>query len=289
MDSDHRAQNRLSSDDVTRFARAAVAVQQARSLIVTAGAGMGVDSGLPDFRGDQGFWQAYPAYEKLGINFVQMATPRHFSEDPTFGWGFYGHRTNMYREAVPHAGFSILLEWIRRFELQWFVVTSNVDGQFQKAGFDEQRIVEVHGSIHHMQCHHPCKPEIWLNQELFDIEIDSMRSKHIPICIHCGDVARPNILMFNDWSFIPGRSNAQQHRFEQFLASCPTPLTVVELGAGSAVPTIRWTSEMLGRKQATTVIRINPREPEISAPHLSIAANGAKALVEINKALLAAQ
>ncbi len=279
----------LTIDDDTAYTKAATAVKAARALVITAGAGMGVDSGLPDFRGDKGFWQAYPAYETLGINFVEMATPRHFSEDPTFGWGFYGHRANMYREAIPHVGFAILLDWIHRFELPWFVVTSNVDGQFQKAGFDEQRIVEVHGSVHHLQCQNPCEPEIWPNEELFDIEPATMRSQQVPTCIHCGDVARPNILMFNDWSFVPGRSNAQQRRFDHFIANCPKPLAVVELGAGSAVPTIRWTSEMLGQKHAATVIRINPREPQIPAPHISIENNGAIALAGINKALLSSK
>jgi NAD-dependent SIR2 family protein deacetylase len=54
-------------------AAAAKALRKARALVVTAGAGMGVDSGLPDFRGDQGFWRAYPPYERLGISFVDAA------------------------------------------------------------------------------------------------------------------------------------------------------------------------------------------------------------------------
>ena len=56
-----------------RFRHAAAAVQNARALVITAGAGMGVDSGLPDFRGDRGFWNAYPMYERLGLSFVQAA------------------------------------------------------------------------------------------------------------------------------------------------------------------------------------------------------------------------
>ena len=50
-------------------------LKQADGLLITAGAGMGVDSGLPDFRGDQGFWKAYPPLKHLGKNFVDMATP----------------------------------------------------------------------------------------------------------------------------------------------------------------------------------------------------------------------
>jgi NAD-dependent SIR2 family protein deacetylase len=271
------------SDEI--FERAAASIRNAGALIITAGAGMGVDSGLPDFRGDNGFWNAYPVYEKLGIRFEQMATPRHFAEDPSFAWGFYGHRCNLYKETVPHAGFAILQEWIRRFDLPSFVVTSNVDGHFQKAGFEEDKIVEVHGSIHHMQCQGPCKAEIWEHSEVFDLEMSTMRAQNIPGCINCSETARPNILMFNDWWFLPARSNAQQRRFEQFIASCPRPITVVEIGAGLAIPTIRWEGENLGRKHGATVIRINPREAEISQPHLSVPTGGALALSRINQLL----
>ena len=52
---------------------------------------MGVDSGLPDFRGDRGFWKAYPPYAKLGLHFAEMANPRWFDSDPELAWGFYGH------------------------------------------------------------------------------------------------------------------------------------------------------------------------------------------------------
>src|SRR5437660_6530807 len=88
--------------------RAAEALASAEALLIGAGAGMGVDSGLPDFRGDGGFWKAYPAYEKLGLNFIAMANPSWFARDPTMAWGFYGHRLNLYRGTRPHAGFAIL-------------------------------------------------------------------------------------------------------------------------------------------------------------------------------------
>ena len=61
-------------------------------LLFTAGAGMGVDSGLPDFRGDKGFWKAYPAL--FGHSFSDMANPSWFDSDPRLAWGFYGHRLN---------------------------------------------------------------------------------------------------------------------------------------------------------------------------------------------------
>jgi len=121
--------------------KAAEAIESAEALVIGAGAGMGVDSGLPDFRGDQGFWRAYPPYEKLGLSFVAMANPDWFSHDPRLGWGFYGHRLNLYRTIVPHDGFRILKKWGERLPLGYFVFTSNVDGQFQRAGFPSVPVI----------------------------------------------------------------------------------------------------------------------------------------------------
>ena len=56
------------------YEKAAQWIAGADALVITAGAGMGVDSGLPDFRGDSGFWKAYPALH--GYSFASMANPR---------------------------------------------------------------------------------------------------------------------------------------------------------------------------------------------------------------------
>ena len=55
------------SSDPSQYRRAAEAIRGAEALVFGAGAGMGVDSGLPDFRGPEGFWRAYPPFRKLGL------------------------------------------------------------------------------------------------------------------------------------------------------------------------------------------------------------------------------
>jgi NAD-dependent SIR2 family protein deacetylase len=70
------------------FSAAAAAIRNARALVITAGAGMSVDSGLPEFRGARGFWRAYPMYERLGISFVGAANPAHFEIKPSIVWLF---------------------------------------------------------------------------------------------------------------------------------------------------------------------------------------------------------
>lgn len=272
------------------FEAAARIIREAEAFVITAGAGMGVDSGLPDFRGNEGFWKAYPPYARLGLSFVEAANPSHFEREPAFGWGFYGHRTNLYRSTLPHGGFDIIRRWIEHKGSPGFVVTSNVDGQFQKAGFDDDQILEVHGSIHHLQCLIPCCNEIWPNREEIEIDTGTMRSRSVPRCPHCGGVSRPNILMFGDWSWLPGRTHAQENRFERFINEHGgRRIAVIEMGAGTSIPTIRAMSERLGwNYENATVIRINPREPEIKPPHISIPCGALEGLQAIDGLLSAA-
>jgi NAD-dependent SIR2 family protein deacetylase len=268
------------------FLKAAEAIRSAQALVITAGAGMGVDSGLPDFRGNQGFWKAYPPYERLGLSFMEAANPVHFQRDPLFGWGFYGHRLYLYRETVPHAGFALLRKWADRFGLDQFVVTSNVDGQFQKAGFSEEQILEVHGSIHHLQCLTPCGMNIWPNREEVRVDVATMRSRSIPKCLHCGVVARPNILMFGDYSWISQRTDRQEERLQEFLTRHErSRLVIIECGAGTVIPTIRYLGERLGGRRGATLIRINPREPQGPAPQLSLPCSAVEGLSGIDAAL----
>jgi NAD-dependent SIR2 family protein deacetylase len=263
--------------------RAGEALSRARALVVTAGAGMGVDSGLPDFRGAEGFWKAYPPYQQLGLRFEEAANPGHFVEDPPFGWGFYGHRANLYRETQPHEGFAILRRWIADRSLEAFVVTSNVDGHFQKAGFPEDRIYEVHGSIHVLQCTRPCSRRIWPNTEAVRVDVKTMRAADVPLCPSCGAVARPNILMFGNWGFMADRTEEQGQRFDAFLrAQARAPMVVVEIGAGAAIPTIRMTSERLGRRPDCLVVRINPREASIPPPHVALSCGAVEGLRQID-------
>jgi len=262
-------------DTINSLKEAAARIKEADTLLITAGAGIGVDSGLPDFRGNEGFWKAYPPIAKLGISFVEMANPYWFQRDPHLAWAFYGHRLNLYRSTIPHEGFKILLEIAEQKSGSYFVFTSNVDGQFQKAGFDSTRIEECHGSIHHFQCTSPCSNNIW-DASKTNVEVNEEDFRAIdplPKCIHCGGLARPNILMFGDWSWIPGRSNEQSEKLSAWLNqlfSQSIKVAIIELGAGQAVPTVRYKSESVARNNNATLIRINPRDYLVPSGHISI-------------------
>jgi len=168
----------------------------------------------------------------------------------------------------------------------YFVSTSNVDGQFQKAGFDEKRIVEVHGSIHHLQCSQPCCEKIW-EAGAEKVEVDPERFEALgtlPVCRVCGALARPNILMFGDWSWISDRSSDQEEKLEEWLEmvkSKGSRLVVVEIGAGLSVPTVRFKSESVVRNYNASLIRINPRDFQVPPGQYSIAAGALEGIKKI--------
>ena len=242
------------------LARAAALIMDADGLLIAAGAGMGVDSGLPDFRGTSGFWRAYPPLAKLRLAFHEMASPDTFERDPRLAWGFYGHRLALYRATRPHAGFSILRAIGARMAHGGFVFTSNVDGQFQRASFGDEAVVECHGSIHHLQCTQPCCDTIWpADAFLPEVDMDACRLlSNLPLCPRCGALARPNILMFNDGAWLLERSEDQYARFTRWRARVKR-LAVIELGAGVDIPSVRRMAE----SQRAPVIRINPREAAV--------------------------
>lgn len=238
-------------------ARAVQWLREADGLLITAGAGMGVDSGLPDFRGTEGFWRAYPALQAEGVCFEDIANPVAFRQDPARAWGFYGHRLNLYRRTLPHDGYRILRKWAERMDHGAFVFTSNVDGHFQKGGFAEERVAECHGSIHWLQCVEACRAHLWSADEV-RAEVDEAHCRLLspfPACQRCAGMARPNILMFGDGSWIETRTEQQMMRLANWLPNV-RKLIVVELGAGRAIPTVRRFSERCGPR----VVRINPRE-----------------------------
>jgi NAD-dependent SIR2 family protein deacetylase len=277
----------LSSDQQIQLA--ASAIREADAIVVMSGAGMGVDSGLPDFRGNTGFWNAYPPFRKLGLSFYDLANPIWFRDNPKQAWGFYGHRMKLYRETEPNEGFDILLEWAKAKPAGYFVYTSNVDGHFQSKGFDAERVVECHGSFSFLQCRKPCTDELWSSSEtVIDVNESTMLAREpLPRCKNCGAITRPNILMFNDWNWVEAYHAARRDKFAQWwkTISSDQKVAVVEIGAGTAVPSVRNEAENKSANANCTLVRINPRESEGPEGCISIAAGGLATLQKIAKVI----
>ena len=273
-----------------KIAWAARNIARADALIFTAGAGMGVDSGLPDFRGNQGFWNAYPPYKELGFSFQDLASPIWFEEDPKFAWGFYGHRLGLYRKTVPHVGYEIMLKWGNQKRNGYQVYTSNVDGAFRKAGFDSERIVECHGRIELGQCVADCGIGIFsLDDKHVHVDEKTFRaSGDMPTCPNCNSIARPNILMFGDWGWDSSLRNEQRERMSNWVKENRTSnVVVIECGAGLSIPTVRNFGETLSNNLNAKLIRINVSDYQVPDPtkQVGISLGAMKALSLIDDQL----
>jgi NAD-dependent SIR2 family protein deacetylase len=284
-------ENRVSA----ALEQAAAAVAAAEAILIGAGAGLGVDSGLPDFRGAQGFWQAYPRYAELGLDFPALANPRWFHKDPELAWGFYGHRLQLYRDTTPHSGFARLLAWAARRPYAAAVFTSNVDGQFHKAGFAASGIPihECHGSIHSLQCLRDCGVGIVPATDIkVDISPQTLRATPpLPSCPRCHGLLRPSILMFGDAGWDSQKSDAQEVQLQRWLdkvQSSGARAVVIECGAGLHIPTVRWFCSESARRLRAPLVRINPRESEADSggyEHIALPLGAAEALARIDALL----
>ena len=271
--------------DQEKIQYAARWVREAPAILITAGAGMGVDSGLPDFRGPQGWWTTFPKFARMNMNFYTLASPRAFDLHPKLAWEFYAIRLNEYRKVVPHQGFHILRRWGEQAPKGCRVFTSNVDGEFQKAGFDPSKVLECHGSLHHLQCATPCCDDIWsadVFQPEFDPQDGSLQTA-LPTCPHCGGLARPHVLLFNDNAWIDEPAELGRALLRGWADFYRRQLLVIELGAGKVIPTVR----RLGERHAHRFIRINTNEAGVMTKHgwMGIAGGALDILTRIDEEL----
>lgn len=228
---------------------------------------MSVDSGLPDYRGNEGLWNHYPIYRELGVNYEAMTRPSGFERDPSFAWGFYGHLLDLYRNTEPHAGYAILLDLVQRFGDRAFVLTTNIDGHFVKTGFHEQSVRECHGSIHRLQCLTPCSRVVRAATS-YSPQVDRQTMRHLaplPRCPSCMGIARPAVFAFGDSRYVWESCDHQASNYQAWKERTNgRRLVVIECGSGPTVPGLRREGEALARERQGSLIRINLRDWEIT-------------------------
>ncbi len=253
----------METEPFDRRIEAAIEVlRQADAVLIGAGAGMSVDSGIPAYRKN-------PAIEKLAQKKAHT-TPQNvglFRFSPRQAWATAAERLALFRHTKPHEGYAIVRRWAHSLPGGLFVLTSNVDGQFAGAGFDPTRIFEGHGSVHHLQCVQPCCQKVWSAIDVnVEVDVHSGYAKGaLPTCPYCGAVARPNAFFFGDAHFVETRAKQQAARYAQWLLNLRNhqyKLVVLECGAGTVVPTIRQKCAYLAREYGAKLIRINLLQPD---------------------------
>lgn len=268
----------IDSNDIQR---AADWIRSADGIVIAAGAGMSVDSGLPDFRGTGGLWTSLLPAGMTERDVGSLTQGDYFVEKPVDAWQFYGRALQVCRQCKPHAGYAMLKRWAERTDHGAFVFTSNVDGHFQAAAYDESSVLECHGTLNFMQCGAPCGTAIWASGALMDgVDVDALSPSTLPHCPQCGHLARPNFLLFDDNRWIEQRTSAQWQRLGVWLRAVQRPV-VIEIGAGTAVPSVR----MFAESVRGPLIRINLDESEVAGEGVGLRGAALHVLSEIDAAL----
>jgi len=152
-------------------------VQSARKIIALTGAGVSVESGIPDFRGSGGLWSKYDPMEYAHIS--------AFLENPFKVWNMLTEMEALVSSARPNAAHYALaeLEQISRFSS---VITQNVDNLHQEAG--SSFVIEFHGNGKRLKCL-SCGSTMGKSQVDFSI---------MPPKCHCGGLLKPDVVFFGE-------------------------------------------------------------------------------------------
>ena len=126
-------------------------------LTVLTGAGISAESGIPTFRGPEGYWTV----GSREYHPQEMATWAMFRRKPLEVWRWYLYRRHVCGTARPNEGHRALAEIERLFEDRFILITQNVDGLHLRAGSSPQRTFHIHGNVFFMRCAAECSRQIY--------------------------------------------------------------------------------------------------------------------------------
>src|SRR6266568_319900 len=113
-----------------------------RVLVIT-GAGVSAESGIPTFRGKDGYWR--------NLDPAKLATPEAFARDPKLVWEWYSERRQRICDAQPNAAHAAIAKLARHAD-DFLLVTQNVDDLHARAGLPKEKMVQIHGDIFETRC-----------------------------------------------------------------------------------------------------------------------------------------
>ncbi len=168
-------------------------------IVALTGAGISAESGIPTFRGEQGYWTV----GSRNYRPEELATLDMFQRAPDLVWPWYLYRLGVCRQASPNAGHIALAELQRQMGERFILVTQNVDGLHVRAGSDPKRTWEIHGNISRFRCASACHTGMWpAPDDLREFARgDAIEPGDRPLltCPQCGGLARPHVLWFDEY------------------------------------------------------------------------------------------
>jgi NAD-dependent deacetylase len=233
-----------------------------RVLVIT-GAGVSAESGIPTFRGKNGYWRK--------LDPAKLATPQAFADNPKLVWEWYRERRRTIRQAEPNPAHKAIVKLAARAE-EFLLVTQNVDDLHPRAESDGQRlspekIVQIHGDIFVTRCSRcewraelcdagglaGARPSIEHEQE----HEYAQEQDELPKCGTCGELMRPGVVWFGE-ELDPGKIE----RVENYLARKPCHVVIVAGTTAAFGYIIDWAIRARGRDGH--LIEVNPDPTPLS-------------------------
>jgi NAD-dependent deacetylase len=236
-------------------------------VFVVTGSGISADSGIPTFRGPEGYWRE--------LDPQKLATKRAFERQPRVVWEWYGERREMIKKAAPNAAHNALVTLASGCE-EFLLVTQNVDDLHERAtaegrGLPPSKIVHIHGKIFVTRC-------VSCDYEVTDVR--ESPNQGLPACPKCGARVRPGVVWFDE-DLDPN----EEERVNAFLRKGPCDVVLI-IGTTATFDYIRdWVLTAAGHRG--WLLEINPEETALSRfANQTIRDRGAKILPELVKTTL---
>jgi NAD-dependent deacetylase len=207
-------------------------------VLVLTGAGVSAESGIPTFRGKDGYWR--------NLDPTKLATPEAFARDPQLVWDWYRERRQRIRNARPNAAHEAIARLAHPTN-EFLLVTQNVDDLHARAGVAADKMVQIHGDIFVTRCSR-CE---FQHEHVHEHEHES-----VPKCPHCDALMRPGVVWFGEQL-----SRNELNRVEDFLDGGACNIVIVAGTTATFGYIIDWA---LSASRGGELIEVNPEETPLS-------------------------
>ena len=188
----------MASVDPELLSRVHAASRPPRRVVVLTGAGISAESGIPTFRGKEGYWTV----GSREYHPQELATHAAFEAMPWEVWAWYLYRRGVCHQAEPNAAHAALARLAEALGDRLTLVTQNVDGLHRRAGSPPERTYEIHGNVDRMRCAAECSADTYAIADAVPaIEKGAAvtaAQKALLRCARCGGPTRPHVLWFDE-------------------------------------------------------------------------------------------
>lgn len=250
------------------------AIKNADRILIGIGSGISAAGGL-SYTDPELAKRWYPEYFSLGKHSISEIMgdfwPTTISDKNAVAyWGFWAQHIHHIRyEAKALQPYQDLFDIVR--DKDYFLCSTNVDGQLEKAGFDKRKIFAPQGDYALFQCEKPCSQDVYDNKAMIDTMLENMVSpldiskQDIPHCPRCGRFLIPNLRC--DFRFVGKPHMENLKAYQEFLdKSEDNKLVLLELGVGFNTPgIIRLPFERITAEYANAnLIRVNFEDASVN-------------------------